>query len=214
MAAGMNGPLVLRGITLFKDALKLLGPIDCTITAGKPVVLLGPSGSGKSTLLSFMIGALGPVFRSAGEVWLGDTEITRLPIQQRHLGILFQDDLLFPHLSVAENLAFGLPAGLSLAERERRINAGLAEAELAGLGPRDPASLSGGERARAALMRTLLAEPRALLLDEPFARLDVALRGRFRGLVFERAAGRNLPVLLVSHDPADAEAAGGRVITL
>jgi putative thiamine transport system ATP-binding protein len=210
----MNGPLILRGVTLFKDEVKLLGPIDCEIGAGRPVVLMGPSGSGKSTLLSFMIGALRPAFRAVGEIWLGETEITRLPIQQRHLGILFQDDLLFPHLSVAENLAFGLPKGLPRGERERRIEVGLAEAELAGKGARDPASLSGGERARVALMRTLLAEPRALLLDEPFARLDVALRGRFRTLVFERAASRNLPVLLVSHDPADAEAAGGLVITL
>jgi putative thiamine transport system ATP-binding protein len=132
----------------------------------------------------------------------------------RRLGILFQDDLLFPHLSVAENLGFALPAGLQPEERRRRIESGLAEAELPGTGERDPASLSGGERARVALMRTLLAEPRALLLDEPFARLDVALRGRFRALVFERAAARNLPVLLVSHDPADAEAAGGLAITL
>jgi putative thiamine transport system ATP-binding protein len=82
------------------------------------------------------------------------------------------------------------------------------------LGGRDPLSLSGGERARIALMRTLLAEPQALLLDEPFAKLDAALRGRFRSLVFERAAARNLPVLLVSHDPADGRAAQGPVIDL
>jgi len=210
----MSGPLILQGVTLFKAEIRLLGPIDCMIGAGRPVVLMGPSGSGKSTLLNFLIGALPPVFQSSGEVWLGGTQITSLPTQQRHLGILFQDDLLFPHLSVAENLAFGLPAGLSRAERDRRIEAGLAEAELAGMGARDPASLSGGERGRVALMRTLLSEPRALLLDEPFAKLDVALRGRFRALVLERAAARNLPVLLVSHDPADAEAAGGPVITL
>ncbi len=210
----MSGPLVLRGVTLGKGDEPLLGPIDCMIEAGRPVVLMGPSGSGKSTLLNFLIGALPPAFRSSGEVWLGDTEITALPIQQRHLGILFQDDLLFPHLSVSENLAFALPAGLPRAERNRRIEAGLVEAELPGIGGRDPASLSGGERARVALMRTLLAEPRALLLDEPFAKLDVALRGRFRALVLERAAARNLPVLLVSHDPADAAAAGGPVIAL
>lgn len=210
----MSGPLLLRGVTLFKDGAMFLGPIDCAIDAGQPVTLMGPSGSGKSTLLNFLIGALPPAFTSAGEVWLGGSDITRLPIQQRHLGILFQDDLLFPHLSVAENLAFGLPPGLSRQDRVSRVEAGLAEAELPGLGDRDPASLSGGERARAALMRTLLAEPRALLLDEPFAKLDVALRERFRRLVFERAASRNLPVLLVSHDPADAEAARGPVLTL
>lgn len=210
----MSGPLALRGVALFKNGARLLGPIDCTIEAGRPVTLMGPSGSGKSTLLNFLIGALPAAFTSAGAVWLGDTDITRLPTQQRRLGILFQDDLLFPHLSVAENLAFGLPPGLPRQERHRRIEAGLAEAELAGLGPRDPASLSGGERARAALMRTLLAEPKALLLDEPFAKLDIALRERFRTLVFDRAAVRNLPVLLVSHDAADAAAAAGPVISL
>ncbi|MBI2256652.1 MAG: ATP-binding cassette domain-containing protein [Proteobacteria bacterium] len=210
----MTGPLILRGVSLFKDDERLLGPVDCRIEAGRPVVLMGPSGSGKSTLLSFLIGALPPAFRSEGAVWLGDIDITRRPVQERHLGILFQDDLLFPHLSVAENLSFALPAGLSRRERDRRIEAGLAEAELPGLGGRNPLSLSGGERARVALMRTLLAEPLALLLDEPFAKLDIALRERFRALILDRAAVRNLPVLLVSHDPADAEAAGGTVITL
>jgi len=153
-------------------------------------------------------------FAAEGAVWLGDIDVSHLPIQQRRLGILFQDDLLFPHLSVAENLAFGLPAGLSRRERDERIEAGLAEAERSGLGTRDPSSLSGGEKARAALMRTLLADPRALLLDEPFAKLDVALRRRFRTLIFDRAAARNLPVLLVSHDPADVAATEGRVIAL
>jgi putative thiamine transport system ATP-binding protein len=210
----LSGPLVLRRVSLFKDGERFLGPIDCKIDSGRPVVLMGPSGSGKSTLLNFLVGALPSGFAAEGEVWLGDIDVLSLPIQERRLGILFQDDLLFPHLSVAENLAFGLPAGLSRRERDDRIEAGLAEAELFGLGARNPLSLSGGEKARAALMRTLLAEPRALLLDEPFARLDVALRERFRALIFDRAAVRNLPVLLVSHDPADATAAEGRVVAL
>jgi putative thiamine transport system ATP-binding protein len=175
---------------------------------------MGPSGSGKSSLLNWLIGSLPPAFSAFGAVLLDDVDISHLPIQARKLGILFQDDLLFPHLSVAENLAFGLPPGLTRAEREARITAGLLKAELPGLGDRNPLSLSGGERARAALMRTLLAEPHALLLDEPFAKLDIALRERFRRLVFARAAARNLPVLIVSHDPADARAAEGPVINL
>jgi putative thiamine transport system ATP-binding protein len=206
--------LSLRAVELFKEGKRLLGPIDCEIEAGRPVVLMGPSGSGKSSLLNWLIGALPPSFMARGQVLLDGVDIGHLPTQARRLGILFQDDLLFPHLSVAENLGFGLPAGLPALERLARIEAGLAEAELPGLGPRDPASLSGGERARIALMRTLLAEPRALLLDEPFAKLDVALRGRFRSLVLERAAARNLPVLLVSHDPADSMVPGGTTISL
>ena len=206
--------LSLRGVELFKEGQRLLGPIDCDIAAGHPVVLMGPSGSGKSSLLNWLIGALPPSFSARGQILLDGMDIGHLPTQARRLGILFQDDLLFPHLSVAENLGFGLPAGLTHSERLARIEAGLAEAELAGLGGRDPASLSGGERARIALMRTLLAEPRALLLDEPFAKLDVALRGRFRSLVLERAAARNLPVLLVSHDPADSMVPGATTISL
>lgn len=206
--------LSLRAVELFKEGSHLLGPIDCDIDAGRPTVLMGPSGSGKSSLLNWLIGALPRAFSARGRVLLDGVEIGHLPTRERRLGILFQDDLLFPHLSVAENLGFGLPAGLPKAERQARISDGLAEAELPGIGARDPASLSGGERARVALMRTLLAEPRALLLDEPFAKLDVALRGRFRSLVLERAAARNLPVLLVSHDPADSVAAGGVTINL
>ncbi|MBK8158534.1 MAG: ATP-binding cassette domain-containing protein [Rhodospirillaceae bacterium] len=206
--------LSLCNVELYKEGCQILGPLDCHIDSGSPVVLMGPSGSGKSTLLNWLIGALPPAFTARGQIRLDGEEIGHLPIQARRLGILFQDDLLFPHLSVAENLAFGLPPGLSTRERQVRIEAGLAEAELPGLGARDPGSLSGGERARIALLRTLLSEPRALLLDEPFAKLDAALRSRFRSLVFDRAAARNLPVLLVSHDPADAAAARGLVISL
>jgi ABC-type uncharacterized transport system, ATPase component len=115
---------------------------------------------------------------------------------------------------VAGNLAFGLPSGLSRRERQRRVADALLDAELAGLGGRDPATLSGGQRARVALLRTLLSEPEALLLDEPFSKLDAELRARMRTFVFEHARQRGLPTLLVTHDPADAQAAGGPVITL
>jgi putative thiamine transport system ATP-binding protein len=115
---------------------------------------------------------------------------------------------------VGDNLAFGLKPGGGRAERRRRVEEALAAAALAGLASRDPATLSGGQRARAALLRTLLAEPRALLLDEPFGKLDRSLRGEVRRFVFERARARALPVLLVTHDAEDADAAGGAVIVL
>jgi putative thiamine transport system ATP-binding protein len=176
---------------------------------------MGPSGSGKSTLLAFVSGFLDPAFTARGRVLIGDEDLTGLPAERRRVGILFQDDLLFPHLSVGGNLAFGLGAALrDRTERRRRVEVALAEAGLEGFFDRDPATLSGGQRARAALLRTFLAEPRALLLDEPFSKLDRDLRQDFRRFVFEHARARNLPVLLVTHDHDDAAAAGGRVVTL
>jgi putative thiamine transport system ATP-binding protein len=164
--------------------------------------------------LSVVTGTLPPAFTFTGRVWLDGRDITDAAPQRRMVGILFQDDLLFPHLSVGANLAFGLRAGGSRAARRSRIEAALAEVDLAGFADRDPATLSGGQKARVALMRMLLAEPCALLLDEAFGRLDTMLRAQVRDLVFARARSRALPVLMVTHDAQDAEAAGGEVVTL
>ncbi|HWL83293.1 MAG TPA: ATP-binding cassette domain-containing protein [Roseomonas sp.] len=199
--------LQLRGRALFP-------PLSLDVAPGQVLTLMGPSGCGKSSLLAWLCGTLDPALRGQGRASLDGADLTRLPPERRRLGILFQDDLLFPHLSVGGNLGFGLRSGLPRAERRARIAAALAEAEMPGFAERDPASLSGGQRARVALMRVLLAEPRTLLLDEPFGRLDAALRGRFRRFVLDHAIARGLPVLLVTHDAADAEAAGGSVLHL
>ena len=130
----------------------------------------------------------------------------------RRVGILFQDDLLFPHLTVLENLLFALPAGAA-AERRARAEAALASAGLAGYGPRLPHTLSGGQRSRVSVLRALLAQPQALLLDEPFSRLDMALRERFRAFVFERLREQRIPAVLVTHDAHDVPA-GAQVIQL
>jgi putative thiamine transport system ATP-binding protein len=210
----MSGGLELDEVWLKLGARLLVAPLSLTVPAGGVVTLMGPSGCGKSSLLSWLCGTLAPAFTAGGAVRLAGEDITALPPEARRLGILFQDDLLFPHMSVAENLAFGLPRGLGRTDRRRRVEAALESAGLAGFAARDPATLSGGQRSRVALLRALLSQPRALLLDEPFSRLDAALRADFRRTVLDHARARALPVLLVTHDPADAAAAGGPVIEL
>ncbi|MCB6177514.1 ATP-binding cassette domain-containing protein [Rhodobacter sp. Har01] len=185
--------------------------VDAHVAPGEVLTVMGPSGSGKSTLLAAIIGSLDPAFTCRGRIWLDGRDVTALPTRERRIGILFQDALLFPHLSVAGNLAFALPRGVS--DRAGRIAAALAQAGLDGIGPRDPATLSGGERARVALLRTLLAEPKALLLDEPFSRLDADRRAQIRAFTFDIARANHLPVVLVSHDPDDANVSGMRTIS-
>ncbi|MBL3559865.1 ATP-binding cassette domain-containing protein [Rhodovulum sulfidophilum] len=206
--------LRLQDIAIARGAEPLIA-VDVHVAPGEVLSVMGPSGSGKSTLLAAVIGTLPPGFAMTGRVLLNGRKVTGLPPEARRIGILYQDELLFPHLSVGGNLAFALPRSLrGRKARRARIEAALEEIGLPGFAKRDPATLSGGQKARVALMRMLLAEPEALLLDEPFSRLDTALRDQIRALVFARARDRGLPVLLVTHDRADAEAAGGPVIAL
>jgi putative thiamine transport system ATP-binding protein len=211
----MSAPLRLEQVSIALAGRTLIPPLSLAVAPGQTVTLMGPSGSGKSALLAFICGTIDPAFHARGRILLGDQEVGGLPPERRRIGILFQDDVLFPHLSVGENLSFGLsPRVRGRAEREARIEAALAEAGLAGFARRDPATLSGGQRARVALLRLLLAAPQALLLDEPFSKLDAALRSDFRRFVLEHAAAAGLPVLMVTHDAADAEAAKGPVLEL
>jgi putative thiamine transport system ATP-binding protein len=204
--------LELRNVVISHEGRALFAPLSCCARPGRPVAIMGPSGAGKSSLLAWLTGVLPPSLSGAGDVLLDGASVLALPPHSRKLGILFQDDLLFPHMSVAENLGFGLASGADRATRRRQIEEALARVELAGFADRDPATLSGGERARVALMRVLLSEPRAVLLDEPFSKLDLPLRGRFRSLVFQLTT--HLPLLLVSHDPEDSISAGGEILEL
>lgn len=158
-----------------------------------------------------MIGALEESFRAAGELWLDNQRCDRLPTERRRIGILFQDALLFDHFSVGQNLLLALAADVRGPQRKAQVEQALERAGLAGFYTRYPATLSGGQRARVSLLRALLARPRALLLDEPFNRLDVALRADFRRWVFNELARQAIPAVLVTHDDQDTPA-GGRCL--
>lgn len=177
------------------------------VAPGEVLTLMGPSGCGKSSLLAALAGVLpasGPL-RLEGDVTLGERRLTHLPPQARRIGMLFQDDLLFDHLTVAENLMFGMPASVKghRARREKAV-AVLAQVDLTSQADKLPGALSGGQKARVGLLRALLAEPEALLLDEPFSRLDKPLRAAFRELVFAQIKALAIPAILVTHDEEDA----------
>jgi putative thiamine transport system ATP-binding protein len=180
----------------------LIEQLHLQVPPGVIHTVMGPSGSGKSSLLAAVCGTLADGLRFNGAIALNGRRLDTLPTELRRVGILFQDDLLFPHMTVFENLLFAVPPG-ARAQRRARVTQALHDLEMPQFADTDPATLSGGQRARVALMRALLAEPRALLLDEPFSRLDTSLRERMRGFVFERVRQQQIPVLLVTHEHPD-----------
>lgn len=204
--------LILTDAAITLSEKPLIRPFSLRVEPSEMVTLMGPSGAGKSALLAFIAGDLESPFAASGAVTLDDTRLDGLPPERRRIGRLFQDDLLFPHLTVVENLLFGMPRGRH-EERIAKAEAALAEAGLQGFGPRPPHTLSGGQRARVSLLRALLAEPRAMLLDEPFGKLDAPLRQAMRDFVFRHIASRRMPCLMVTHDAADVPA-NGRVLLL
>lgn len=207
----MSG-LAFENVWLAAGGRVLIDGFDLAVAPGEIATVMGPSGSGKSSLLAFACGTLAPGVAANGTVRLDGIDIGGLAPERRRIGILFQDDLLFPHLSVAANLGFALPKNVP--DRAARIDAALAQADLAGFGARDPATLSGGQRQRVSLMRMLLAAPKAVLLDEPFGKLDADLRARMRAFVFGHVRALGLPCLMVTHDREDAVSAEGRVLSL
>lgn len=192
---------------LYLNERMLLNLSELEIKAGEVLTLMGASGCGKSSFLAALAGVLpNKTFRLEGQYWLNDRELTHLSPQQRKMGILFQDDLLFPHLTVAENLMFAMPSTIKGLQRRIEAQKVLAEVDLRGCEDYFPEHLSGGQKARVSLLRTLSAQPQALLLDEPFAKLDKPLRKAFRSLVFEHIRQREIPAILVTHDEEDAPA--------
>ena len=197
-------PLKVKNLTLqLPDGTLLCESLSFEIAPGSVLALMGPSGSGKSSILSWITGTLDSRIRGSGEVWLGDVNIGSMPVERRGLGLMLQQDYLFPHMNVAQNLKFGLRGG-TRTTRNASVTDSLNRAGLSGMEHRHPSTLSGGQRARVSLLRTLLSNPQALLLDEPFSRLDVSLRSTIRDFVWASAA--TLPILLVTHDIEDVPA--------
>jgi len=195
--------LKVDNLTLRHTHETLLSDVSFQANNGEILTLMGASGSGKSTLLGWMVGASESNLHARGELWLNDRRCDTLPTEARRIGILFQDALLFDHFSVGQNLRLALPGAVPRSHRRQKAEAALEQAGLEGFYTRDPATLSGGQRARVALLRSLLAEPEALLLDEPFSGLDTVLRDSFRQWVFAEIKRRQIPAILVTHDVAD-----------
>ncbi len=204
--------LALSQFGVLLNGHNLVAPFDLAIGASEVVTLMGPSGCGKSSLLSAIAGTLLPPLKATGEVKLNGASLVGVAPERRRVGRLFQDDLLFPHMTVGENLLFGMARGERIA-REAKMKTALREIGLEVFADRAPHTLSGGQRQRVALMRSLLAEPLAMLLDEPFNRLDSALRAEIRSSTFDLLKRRGTPTLLVTHDITDAPD-GGRVFEI
>lgn len=208
----MQSSLEIRNLQLFREGHLLL-QLNEQIEGGDILTIMGPSGSGKSSLLNWMTGTLPSGLSATGEVWLHGQNISHLPAHLRHIGVLYQDALLFSHLSVAGNIAFAMPKG-NKKQRFGQITDALEKVGLAGMENRHPDSLSGGQQARVALLRTLLSQPKAILLDEPFSKLDSQLRAETQQLVFSQIRQHKLPTIMVTHDHSDAEAANGKIVRL
>ncbi|MFN4009286.1 MAG: ATP-binding cassette domain-containing protein [Pannonibacter sp.] len=193
---------------------RVLVSLDAQVAPGSVLTVMGMSGSGKSSLLAALAGFVAAPFQIEGRIILAGRDVTHQPPQLRRMGLMFQHPLLFPHMSVGENLLFALPQGGSRQERRETVTMALAEAGLDGFFARHPQTLSGGQQSRVALIRVLLSAPQALLLDEPFSSLDTRTRDTMRRLVFQAARTAGLPVVLVTHDPQDAAAAGGAIVSL
>ena len=201
--------LEIQNLTAGYDQDVILKAFSLSVEEGEFLSLLGPSGCGKSTLLKTIAGI---VPAKCGSVLLDGQDITALPIHKRGTTVLFQDMRLFPHKSVAENVAFPLKMqGVPREERRKRAEELLEKVQLPGYGDRRPSELSGGQQQRVALARALAAKPKLLLLDEPFSALDENLREDMRTLVLQLRAEFGMTVILVTHDREEALSMSDRV---
>lgn len=204
--------IALESVAVDVDGRRILGELDLTVESGGRLALLGPSGSGKSTLLRVIAGLQRP---TAGRVVLDGRDATSVQPHRRGVGLLFQDGVLFPHRDVGRNVAYALEiARLPRTQIQQKVVDTLELVGLPGAERRTVETLSGGEAQRVALARALVAEPRALLLDEPLSGLDGPLRQRLRGELRTLFDELSLTVVHVTHDVDEAFAVGGRIAML
>jgi len=204
--------LAAREVVVRFGERTVLDRVSLEVATGEVVALLGPSGVGKSTLLRVLAGLL---VADGGSVWLDDRDITDLPSHRRNIGLVFQDEQLFPHLTVAQNVGFGLRMRRSdRAAVAARVDELLVLVGLPEFGQRSVVTLSGGEAKRVALARSLAPRPAVLLLDEPLTGLDRDLHDRLVGELADVLRATGTTALLVTHDHDEAAAIATRTITL
>ncbi|WP_323038480.1 ABC transporter ATP-binding protein [Gemmobacter sp.] len=205
----MTQALILQNLTAHYGTTKVLDDLSLTVPAGELVSLLGASGCGKTTTLRLVAGFLEP---TAGSITLGGKDLTRLPAHKRDIGLVFQSYALFPHLSVADNVGFGLKQrGVSAGDRGKRVAAMLARVGLDHLADRLPGALSGGQRQRVALARALVIEPPLLMFDEPLSNLDARLRLEMRAEIRTLQRANGTTSVFVTHDQEEAFSISDRV---
>jgi spermidine/putrescine ABC transporter ATP-binding subunit len=204
--------LRLAGIEKHYGATTAVAGIDLAVSEGEFVTLLGPSGCGKTTTLGLIAGFFPP---TAGEIYLKGKAVSDLPSFRRDIGVVFQDYALFPHMTAAENVAFGLRMRkVSAAELAQRVKNALDLVQLAGLGERRPLQLSGGQRQRVALARALVINPTVLLLDEPLSNLDLKLREEMRVEIVAIQRRLGITTIFVTHDQGEALVMSDRIAVM
>jgi putative spermidine/putrescine transport system ATP-binding protein len=209
----MTVPIRLDACAKHYGATQVLEPLDLAIEAGETVVLLGPSGCGKTTTLRLIAGLEVP--DAGGRVRFGERDVTDLPIEKRNVGMVFQSYALFPNMSVAENVGYGLKIrGVAPGERRRRVSQMLDMMRITELKDRAIGQLSGGQRQRVALARAIAVKPDVLLLDEPLTALDAKLREQLRVEIDGLLRGLGITTVYVTHDQAEAMALGDRIVVM
>ena len=212
MASANAAGVVIERLSLAYDTTDVLKGVELRIEPGELFTFLGPSGSGKSTLLRSIAG-FGPTPR--GRILIGDHDVTRLPPWRRNVGMVFQSYALWPHMTVYRNVAFGLEERrVPSADIPKRVEAALEMVGLWELADRRPSQLSGGQQQRVALARTIIVEPRVLLLDEPLSNLDANLRVQMRREILDLQRKLELTTIFVTHDQEEANTISDRIAVL